>query len=140
MDTALTEGMDGASSEPQRAASQRATQRTASLLRQLRRPAAKRGSDDTAPPFLQGAAAEALDVTPPELRATTIRAAKLTGPQELSVVDGEVPALENCPEGAILVRAKYASVSGRCLPVRSHQRSRSRYLYRSAAPTCRRSA
>ena len=102
--------------EPQRAASQRATQRTASLLRQLRRPAAKRGVEDTAPPFLAGAAAAALDVTPPELRRTTIRAAKLTGPQELSVVDGDVPILENCPEGAILVRAKYASICGSDLP------------------------
>ena len=102
--------------EPQQRASQRATQRTASLLRQLRRPAAKRGVEDTAPPFLAGAAAAALDVTPPELRRTTIRAAKLTGPQELSVVDGDVPALENCPEGAILVRAKYASICGSDLP------------------------
>eukprot|EP01044_Picomonas_judraskeda_P046852 COSAG03_NODE_26356_length_259_cov_1.556250_1_plen_70_part_10 len=65
---------------------ERSTQRTASLLAQLRRPAAPRGAADQPPPFLNEAAASALAITPPELRLAKIKAAKLTGPQELTIV------------------------------------------------------
>ena len=70
----------------------------------------------TPPPFLNGAAAAALNVTPPELKLAKIKAARLTGPQELTIVAGDVPVLENCPPGSILVRARYASICGSDLP------------------------
>lgn len=95
----------------------RAKERTASLLAQLRRPAAPRHYEvDQPPPFLDAAAVSALAVTPPELRLAKIKAAKLTGPQELTIVAGEVPVLENCPPGSILVRARWASICGSDLP------------------------
>jgi hypothetical protein len=106
-----------AMSQPAQTAQRRAAQRTASLLAQLRRPAAPRGAaDDQPPPFLEGAAASALEITPPELRLAKIKAAKLTGPQELTIVSGDVPVLENCPPGSILVRARWASICGSDLP------------------------
>lgn len=93
----------------------RSTHRTASLLAQLRRPAAAPHGEQP-PSFLGGAAASALTITPPELRLAKIKAAKLTGPQELTIVAGDVPVLENCPPGSILVRARWASICGSDLP------------------------
>jgi hypothetical protein len=104
--------------QPQPQPQQRRQRRLLSQL-QRQRPASAADSATT-PPFLAAATAAAqemgLAVTPPDLVARVNLAARLVAPRKMGVVQGEMPLLEMCPPGSVLIRARYASICGSDLP------------------------
>ena len=111
-------GLTSARQQPMDRQSQARRQRRLLSQLQQRRPSVL--AEPPVPSFLAEAAATAqnmgLDVTPPNLAARSNSAARLVAPQQMGVVEGEMPLLQMCPPGSVLVQARYASICGSDLP------------------------